>query len=598
VAEHHQREHTEKGRPDLFGPCRCLCFETEIGLDSGNSPMSCSYSYNPEIWPALITLATAVYLGSYLWSRRHIPAAKPFIIACFLAGLWSLGVILQLSAVHFSTKVFWVEFTAIWQLPVGGLMACFVLQYSGLGRWLNLRTYALLFIVPLLSVLVIVTNDSHHLMWTGFRMERHVVSTPGRLYWAFHSYVYLLGIVNFAALIRLAIRSPGHRLPVAIIMSGQILGRVGYAIDKLGWIGPGESAFFTMGVVAVAYAVAFLRFHVIDPVAAARTVALQQMSEGFFVLDLRGRIADVNPVGAAISGIPEKSLRQKLLKEVMPLHADILEELESRGTGKTEITLEKGDSARQYMLTWTALKGRRGEEIGRLILLHDVTEQRRAQARILEQRSVVATLQERERLARELHDGIGQTLGYVSVQAQSALKWLQDGNSEKTESLLARLVEVAKDAHADVRGSILSLKTGSGREWSFIPALKEYMDKFQAHYGIRTELTFACGIDEDTFDPAAGVQLLRAIQEALTNARKHSGASTLRVCVERVGAMAQISITDNGNGFDTTRLEHWDDGHFGLVFMRERMAQIGGSLKIESAPGGGTALRLDAPIVK
>jgi signal transduction histidine kinase len=207
-------------------------------------------------------------------------------------------------------------------------------------------------------------------------------------------------------------------------------------------------------------------------------------------------------------------------------------------------------------------------------------------------------LQERERLARELHDGIGQTFGYVSVQAQSALKYLHDGNNEKAESLIGRLVEVAKDAHADVRESILSLKTGSGREWSFIPALTDYMDRFQGNYGIRAELTLASGIDENTFDPAAGVQLLRAIQEALTNARKHSGATTLRVCVELVGAMAQISITDDGHGFDTSRLQHRGDGHFGLIFMRERMAQIGGSLKIESAPGGGTALRLDAPIVK
>lgn len=562
--------------------------------------MSCSYSYNPEIWPALITAAIAVYLGSYCWSRRHIPAAKPFIIACFLAGVWSLGVILQVSAVHFSTKVFWVKFTAIWQLPLAGLMTCFILLYAGLGRWLNRRTYALLFAIPLLSVFFIVTNDFHHLMWTGFRMEKYVVSSPGRLYWFFHSYVYLLGLVNFAALIRLAICSSGHRLPVAIIMSGQIIGRVGYAIDKLdmGLIGPGESAFFTMGVVAVAYAVAFLRFHAIDPVAAARTVALQQMREGLIVLDLQGRIADVNPMGAASFGVPENGLRQKRLKDLMPLNAGILEELESKGSGKADITLRKGDSSRQYILSWTFLRGRSAEVIGRLILLHDVTEQRRAQTRVLEQQSVVATLQERERLARELHDGIGQTFGYVSVQAQSALKWLHDGNNEKAAALLERLVEVAKDAHADVRDSILSLKTGSGQEWSFIPALKDYMDRFQANYGIRTELTLACGIDENTFDPGVGVQLLRAIQEALTNARKHSGADRLRVWMERNGSMAQISITDDGHGFETSRLGRRNDGHFGLIFMRERMTQVGGSLKIESVPGGGTALKLTVPIVK
>ena len=181
--------------------------------------MSWSYSYTSEIWPALITLALAIYLGSYSWRRRNIPAAKPFIIACFLGGIWTLGVILELSAVDFSTKVFWVKFQAIWQLPLGATITCFLFEYAGLGRWLNRRNYFLLLLVPLLSVLLMVTNDFHHLIWSGFRMNKYVVASPGRLYWFFNGYIYLLGIVNLVVLIRLAVFSPGHRLPVAIIVS-------------------------------------------------------------------------------------------------------------------------------------------------------------------------------------------------------------------------------------------------------------------------------------------------------------------------------------------------------------------------------------------
>lgn len=445
-----------------------------------------------------------------------------------------------------------------------------------------------------------VTNEFHHLIWIGFRMNRYVVSSPGRLYWVFNSYVYLLGLVNFTALVRLAICSPAHRLPVAIIVSGQIIARVGYTIDKLntGLIGPGESVLFTLGVVAVAYAWAFLRFHVIDPVVAACTVALQQMREGFIVLDLQDRIADVNPSAAAMLKIHQNELRNRVFKDVMSIDAGDLGQLKNKEEGQTDITLGKENSACQYRLNLTTLRGRHGELIGKLILLHDVTEQIRAQARILEQQRVVATLQERERLARELHDGIGQVLGYVSMQTQSALKWMHDGNDEKAESLLKRLVEVAKDAHADVRESILTLKTGSGRQWSFIPALKEYIDKFQANYGIRTELALSTGIEEHTFDSGTGIHLLRAIQEALTNARKHSGAHTLKVCLELDGSKVQITITDDGNGFDVSHSGHGNSGHFGLVFMRDRIEQIGGSLQIESTAGVGTVLKLDVPIAR
>jgi PAS domain S-box-containing protein len=399
-------------------------------------------------------------------------------------------------------------------------------------------------------------------------------------------------------LVRLAICSPGSRLPVAIIVSCQIFARIGYAMDKLdtGVIGPGESILLTVGVMAVAYAVVLLRFHAIDPVSAACKAALQQMHEGLFVLDLQGRISEANPMAAKMLGIPENRLRNKPFKDVMPIDVDDLGQLENQETVQTDITLEKENSALQFRLNLTELKGRDGEVIGKLILLHDITKQKIAQTQILKQQSLVATLQERERLARELHDGIAQTLGYVGIQTQTAVKWIKDGNNEKAESLLGRLVEVTKDAHADVRDSILSLKTGKGPEWSFIPALKQYIDKFQSNYGIRTELSLSDEIEQYTFDPLVEVQLLRVIQESLTNSRKHSGAHTLRVCVELDGNKAYITLTDDGHGFDTSHLEGSDGSHFGLIFMRERMEQIGGSMKIDSIPGGGTVLKLDVPI--
>jgi PAS domain S-box-containing protein len=563
---------------------------------SGNSPMSWSYSYTSEIWPALITLALAIYLGSYSWRRRNIPAAKPFIMACFLGGIWTLGVILELCAADFSTKVFWVKFQGIWQLPVAATITCFVFQFAGLGRWLTRRNYVLLFLVPLISMLLFVTNDFHHLIWTGFRMNSYVIASPGKLYWFFNSYIYLLGLINFAVLVWLAISSPGHRLPVAIIISGQILGRVGYTLDKLQVIGPGESILLSVGVVAVAYALAFLRFHVIDPAAAARKVVLKQMGEGLFVLDSQARIVDVNPMAAAILGTPEHSLRGKPLTEVMPVDPGFLKRFENEHGAPTEIILGKDTSARHYHLNLTNLKGRQEEVIGQLLLVHDVTGQKRAQARLLEQQRVVATLQERDRLARDLHDGIGQVLGYVSMQVQTALKWVRDGNKEKAESLMGRIVEVSKDAHADVRESILSLRSGSDKNWSLIPALKKYIDRFQANYGIRTELTISDRIGDTTFDPAAEVQVFRVIQEAMTNSRKHSGAHFLKIGLELDGSKAYISISDGGEGFDARRFEHEDSGHFGLVFMRERMEQIGGSLTIDSIPGSGTILKLDVPI--
>ncbi len=384
---------------------------------------------------------------------------------------------------------------------------------------------------------------------------------------------------------------------MAIIVCGQILGRVGYTLDKMdtGWLGPGESALFTVGVVASAYAIAFLGFHVIDPVTAARSSVLQQMREGMFVLDLQGRILDVNPMGAAIVGIPETRLRKRPASEVLPLDFGVPGGSDDAGTVDREITLGNPEPARVYDVNQTLLSDRNGELIGRLLLLHDVTEQRQAQARVLDQQEVVATLRERERLARELHDGIGQVLGYVGMQAETALQWVRKGDSERAGSALGRLADVAREAHADVRESILNLKADPGQGWSFLQTLARYLEKYQANYGIRTELSIADRVGDGTFEPAAGVQLLRVVQEALSNSRKHGGATTVRVTVDRNGSRARITIADDGHGFESSRLEGGDGGHFGLPFMRERMQQIGGFMAIDSQPGAGTMLTLDVP---
>ena len=559
--------------------------------------MTSSYAYTPEIWPAIVTLGLMVYLGQYSWRRRHIPGARLFALACAVCSPWILGVLMEILAVEAPARVFWYQFQAVWPMAAAAAITCFILQFAGLGSWVNWRTCTLLFLVPVLNVLTIATNPLHHFMWADFATAPHVVPLPGPLYWFFNSYVYVLGLVNLAVLGWLAMRSPRHRWPVAIILAGQLLGRVGYALDKMdtGWFGPGESAFFSVGVVAIAYAVAFLGFHMIDPVIAARTSVLEQMREGMFVLDRKNRILDVNPMAASILGTPAASLLGKSLSELLPLDS-----LVQAGSGDSEVrpaevVLGNSDAPRVYDVNRTPLRNRNGDEIGRLLLLRDVTEHRQAEARVLEQQEVVATLRERERLARELHDGIGQTFGYVGLQTQAALQWVRRGDMEKAEILLDRLAGVAHEAHADVRESILGLRADSLQGWSFITTLGNYREKYQANYGIRTELEVSDGVGEDTFEPAAGVHLLRVVQEALSNSRRHGHATNLKVRLAMNVAQAHVTITDAGAGFDSRLLAGAEGSHYGLRFMRERMQQIGGSMDIDSRPGAGTVLTLDVP---
>ena len=100
----------------------------------------------------------------------------------------------------------------------------------------------------------------------------------------------------------------------------------------------------------------------------------------------------------------------------------------------------------------------------------------------------------------------------------------------------------------------------------------------------------------DLLEPTTGVQLLRVVQEALTNARRHGKACSVQVTIEMRGDRARVIVEDDGCGFDPALLQPQTGDHFGLTFMRERMAKIGGNLAIDSQPGTGTTVSLDAPL--
>jgi PAS domain S-box-containing protein len=560
--------------------------------------MILSYAYDPNIWPALVTVALMVFLSWYSWRHRNVPGARLFAIGCLLVGVWAAGSAAGTAATNFGDKVFWIKFQAVCQLPAITYLTCFVLAYSGLDRWLNRRNSILLASLPLIFFLLIVTNDSHHLVWTGFQTGEFVTPLRGIANWVFIAYGFGLGLLSLVVFIWLAVRSPGHRWPVAIMLVGQISGYPVYLLNaiKINLLHPPEFVFLTFIFPVSMYALALYRFHVFDPVPLARSAVIEQMNEGMLVLDLEGKVVDLNPAAGKILEEPQTRLRGRWVAALLPVNLDQLIRSYKSGKMPLDVSLESGKMVRYYNLNLTPLVDHRDRILGWLLLLHDITGQKQVQKQIIEQQRVVATLHERERLARELHDGIGQVLGYISMQAQTIRRWIQNGNSQKAESLLERLAEVARDAHADVRESILSLKAGSSREWSFQSALKRYLDDYQAQYGIHTVLVLEYGLKENIFKPDAQVHLLRVVQEALTNARKHSGAKTVQVTISQGDHRGYITIIDDGTGFDPGRLNKETGMHFGMAFMRERMEQIGGRINIDSRPGAGTIIKLEAPI--
>lgn len=550
--------------------------------------MSSSYTYTPLIWPSFLTVLLLIVLAAYTWRRRSVAGAVPFLFACLFSAAWAAGSVMEYAAQDMATKISWIKFQAAWQLCNTTAITCFILDYAWPGRWLTRRNLTLLSMVPLVSVGLILTDDLHHWIWSGFTLSAVITPLVAPVGWLLIAYGYVLALINLVVLAWLSLHSPQHLWPAVLIVTGQLSGRLIYTLER-SLVVQSTLPLDVLGLTwaYLIYAIALFGFRIFDPVALARLTVIDQLKDGMLVLDREERVTSLNPAAEKILGSSVKQLKGRPVREVLPVYpAPPLARTE------IEINLPAGQDLRTYTLAVSLLKDWRGLEAGRMVLLRDVTEQKRAQAQLVEQQNALAMLRERERLARELHDGIGQVLGYISVQAQAIRKRSQAGDQAAVEAQLGRLAQVAQAAHTDIRESILSLKVGAGQTWSFRAALCEYLEAYRMQYAIQTELNLPDGFSDGWFEPETEVQLLRVIQEALTNARKHGQASQVQVSFADQGIGTCIVVADDGRGFDLQRSSEGEAGHYGLQFMRERMLQIGGSLEIDSAPGQGTRVRL------
>jgi nitrate/nitrite-specific signal transduction histidine kinase len=206
----------------------------------------------------------------------------------------------------------------------------------------------------------------------------------------------------------------------------------------------------------------------------------------------------------------------------------------------------------------------------------------------------LAALEERDRLAQDLHDYLAQTLGYLNVKASIIGELLSRSQLDQAQTSVLELKGVAKEIYTKVRETIFSLRTASSPGSGLLPKLREYLDEYQADYGLDTHLV--ADTDVSQLSPEVEDQVFRIVQEALTNVRKHAKASHAWIRFERDDGLCCITIEDDGQGFDPDQAT-WDrQRHFGLQIMPERARNVGGSLELDSQPGKGTRVLIRVPL--
>ncbi len=253
--------------------------------------------------------------------------------------------------------------------------------------------------------------------------------------------------------------------------------------------------------------------------------------------------------------------------------------------GSVQIATKYDHEWEEEELRWLALIGRL---IGSLIYQIQLSERLRD----------LAVLEERSRIAQEIHDGLAQLIGSMRLWSDDALLSLENDNLKAVENSLNKIESAARDAYSSLRDEMLGLRVTIFPDKDLLAVISEYLTRFQRQWGLNTILT----IDESArnsrpwpISPEAEIQLIRILQEALTNVRRHADASKIFVRMSTTETRLRVRISDDGLGFDVDQIP---EDRLGMRIMRERAAHVSGSITVTSKPGAGTNLDIEIPLRK
>lgn len=231
------------------------------------------------------------------------------------------------------------------------------------------------------------------------------------------------------------------------------------------------------------------------------------------------------------------------------------------------------------------------ESVGVLETAADVLASAIENARLYQRAQEAAVLEERSRLARDLHDSISQQLFSMTLTAQAARAQLEK-NPARAATQLERLQETAAAALAEMRALIFQLRPPGLSEQGLIAALQQHVAALSRREGLTMTMEFT---GEERHTRGVEQAIYRIVQEALNNVVKHAGACCVTVSLDVQADQLKLRVVDDGAGFDMGVIEPLAGRHLGLISMRERAAELGGQLELFSQPGKGTEVVVVVP---
>ncbi|GAB6174398.1 hypothetical protein JCM15765_38760 [Paradesulfitobacterium aromaticivorans] len=522
-----------------------------------------------------------------------------------LVAIWTSGNALEMSSTDFSTKLFWanIQYIAYGYSPVILLALC--MEFSGYDRWIRNKKFLLwIAVIPTIIILLVWTDRLYGLVRYDIHMDYSgafpvLEKEYGPVFLVHALYAHLLNISAWVLLIvAVFFKKSVYRKQAMALFIGLSLTLIPNILYVLG-LSPVKrfditAALFGPANLIIAFGI--YRFKLFDVVPVARATVIETMDAGVMVLDLQDRVLDINPAFEKIVGYPVARIISKTVKEVCVKIPELVNACVDRSIAQREFSININGVSKVYELFISPLTDSKGTLIGRLIVNYDITEKKQAHQEYLKQQWKLAVTEERERQARDMHDNLGQVLGFINLQAQGIRQELMNAGVEIASPKLNKLVEATQSAHNEIREYIRNARSTASMEMDFMTALTKDILSFEEQTGLKVRLDIPLGFAGEEVKPNLRFNILNILKEALNNIRKHAEAANVRISFSLAREQLCATVEDDGKGFDMELHDNTNKTKFGLKIMRERASEIGAQIDIKSIIGKGSRIDLFVPI--
>jgi len=402
------------------------------------------------VFPLFVATLASAGVALYSWRRRSAPGAASFTLLMLAVAEWSLTYALRLGSADLLAKLFWAKIRYLGIITVPTAWLIFVLQYTDREKWLTPRNVAMLAIEPFITLTLAWTNESHHLMWSDIGLK-----TSGSLlvwdatYGAWHKihsvYTYALLLFSMLLLARSFARSPRlRRGQIGALLASALTPLMTQLLFDCNLISsPLDLAPFAFTIAGLMVAWGAYRFRLFDIVPIARNAVVDSMSGGVLVLDGQNYVLDINLAAQRIIGQASSEIVGMPIAQVLADVPDLIEHCQGETEMRTEITWGEGKSPRIYDVRISPIYSGRKRFIGRLVVLHDITERKRAEASLVDQKQLFENLVAMARATVKplsLEATLESTLNMAAALtgAEQGSMFLLDGTGVVTHSVLAR----------------------------------------------------------------------------------------------------------------------------------------------------------------